>query len=428
LKTVLFSVTNNTIIHKRAGNMKKILIVTIIIILIIVSLAFLVPSVYDIGRTEEKADCFFGVSFCGNTTAEAKLLIDRVKDYTNLLVLQSGPVSWNETATNEVSNYAVEAGLNIIVYFGDLSTRAFERIKEEKGEDLFWRLSWISTAEEKWGDSFLGVYYYDESGGIWLDTMGNWLDYLESQNITSPFLDPTYDSVAELFNAFLPRDRGYQALKNNSLSVFASDYALYWFDYKMGYDTIFAQVGWNHTQEQDISLVRGAANLQNKSWGTIVTWKYDHPPYIDTAENIANQMLVSYEAGAEYIVLFNYPTYPENNAYGVMTDAHFEALEKFWKDTIKNPTVIHGSKRAEAALVLPKNYGWGMRNPQDTIWAFWGPDENSEQIWKISRQLLAQYGTRLDIVFHDPDFPVTGKYVEIYYWNQTITTNHEETP
>ena len=40
-----------------------------------------------------------GVSFCGNSTADAKLLIDRVKEYTNLLVIQSGPVSKNDTPT-----------------------------------------------------------------------------------------------------------------------------------------------------------------------------------------------------------------------------------------------------------------------------------------------------------------------------------------
>ena len=44
------------------------------------------------GETHE-VEPYFGVSFCGNTTAEAKLLIDRTKDYSNLFVLQSGPIS-----------------------------------------------------------------------------------------------------------------------------------------------------------------------------------------------------------------------------------------------------------------------------------------------------------------------------------------------
>jgi hypothetical protein len=410
LKTVFFQKPTSQPSKNRGKNMKKMFALPIVCLLLIASTTVFVSTGNKNEDTKETADCYVGVSFCGNTTAEAELLINRVKDYTNLLVLQSGPVSWNETATNEVCDYAVDAGLKIVVYFGDLSPRRLL----EKG--LLWRQSWISTAKERWGDSFLGVYYYDEGGGIWLDT-------LDTANQSSRFVDPTYDSVAELFNAFLPRDMGYQALKNNSINVFSSDYALYWFDYLMGYDTIFAQVGWNHTLEQDIALVRGAATLQNKSWGTIITWKYDHPPYLDTALNIYNQMWASYDAGAEYIVLFNYPTYPEDNQYGVMTDAHFEALESFWKYIVQNPAVVHGKTKAEAVLVLPKNYGWGMRNPEDTIWALWGTDEKSEQIWTISRQLLAQYGTALDIVYDDPAFPVTGRYQQIYYWNQTIAAN-----
>ena len=279
-----------------------------------------------------------------------------------------------------------------------------------------WRLSWLKTAKQQWGDKFLGVYYYDEPAG-------NWLDYENWNFIFRQISNATYDTVAEFYTGSLQKEGGYKQLKDNSIPAVTSDYALYWFDYLMGYDVIFAHLGWNHTLEQDIALVRGAANLQNKSWGTMITWKYNHPPYIDTAENIYNQMRISYESGAKYVVIFNYPTHPEGNQYGIMTDEHFEALERFWNDTVKNPEVIHDSTKAEAILVLPKNYGWGMRNPQDKIWAFWGPDEKSHQIWTLSRQLLTQYGTSLDIVYDDPAFPVTGKYPKIYYWNQTTTSN-----
>ncbi len=31
-------------------------------------------------------------------------------------------------------------------------------------------------------------------------------------------------------------------------------------------------------------------------------------------------------------------------------------------------------------LVLPQNYGWGMRNPNDTIWGFWLTDGKTLQI------------------------------------------------
>jgi len=42
------------------------------------------------------------------------MLIDRVKDFTNLFVPYSGPVSKNETAMTEICEYAVAADLNII--------------------------------------------------------------------------------------------------------------------------------------------------------------------------------------------------------------------------------------------------------------------------------------------------------------------------
>ncbi|MHC3129414.1 MAG: hypothetical protein IBV52_04985 [Candidatus Bathyarchaeota archaeon] len=390
--------------------MKKRFALPAVCLLLIASTAFFVASVHENESTEETADCYVGVSFCGNTTAEAKLLIDRVKEFTNLLVLQSGPVSKNETATNEICDYAVDAGLNIIVFFGDLDPKILQ------DKDLTWRLSWLSMAKQQWRDKFLGVYYYDEPAGHWLDHE-NW------NFIFRQISNATYDTVAEFYTGSLQKEGGYKQLKDNSIPAVTSDYTLYWFDYLMGYDVIFAHLGWNHTLEQDIALVRGAANLQNKSWGTMITWKYNHPPYIDTAENIYNQMRISYESGAKYVVIFNYPTHPEGNQYGIMTDEHFEALERFWNDTVKNPEVIHDSTKAEAILVLPKNYGWGMRNRNDKIWAFWGPDEKSHQIWTLSRQLLTQYGTSLDIVYDDPAFPVTGKYPKIYYWNQTITSN-----
>ena len=389
--------------------MKKRFALPAVCLLLIASTAFFMSSVNE-NEDTETTEFYVGISFCGNTTAEAKLLIDRVKEFTNLLVLQSGPVSENETATNEICDYAADAGLNIIVFFGNLDPKILQ------DKDLMWRLSWLKTAKQQWGDKFLGVYYYDEPAG-------NWLDYENWNFIFRQISNATYDTVAEFYTGSLQKEGGYKQLKDNSIPAVTSDYALYWFDYLMGYDVIFAHLGWNHTLEQDIALVRGAANLQNKSWGTMITWKYNHPPYIDTAENIYNQMRISYESGAKYVVIFNYPTHPEGNQYGIMTDEHFEALERFWNDTVKNPEVIHDSTKAEAILVLPKNYGWGMRNPQDKIWAFWGPDEKSHQIWTLSRQLLTQYGTSLDIVYDDPAFPVTGKYPKIYYWNQTITSN-----
>ncbi len=393
--------------------MKKRFALPIVSLVIILSATFFATS-HFISENGETPEFYVGVTFCGNTTAEAELLIDRVKDYTNLLVLQSGPISENETATNEICDYAVDAGLNLIVFFGDLDPK----ILLEK--DLLWRSSWLDLAKQRWGDRFLGVYYYDEPGGIWLDCDWNSVEIPGISNF--PPQNATYAEIAQIFTWAMQNEEGFKTLKNKSITTFTSDYVLYWFDYLAGYDVLFAQLGWNHTLEQDIALVRGAAHLQNKNWGTVITWKYREPPYLDSATEIYKQMQMSYDAGAKYVVIFNYPTYPEGNEYGIVTDEHFDALERFWNDIVKNSEVIHGSVKAETALVLPRNYGWGMRQPQDKIWAFWGPDEKSTQIWTLSRQLLAQYSLSLDIVYEDPAFPVEGKYSRIYYWNRTITS------
>ena len=129
-----------------------------------------------------------------------------------------------------------------------------------------------------------------------------------------------------------------------------------------------------------------------------------------------NELVTAYTAGAQYAAIFDYPQI-DNNPYGILTDEHFTALEKFWN----NIQTSNVNSQAQAALVLPQDYGWGMRDPQDPIWGLWKPDATSAQIWNISQKLEAQYGLSLDIVYDDPMFPVQSKgYQQIYYWNQTL--------
>ena len=72
-------------------------------------------------------------------------------------------------------------------------------------------------------------------------------------------------------------------------------------------------------------------------------------------------------------------------------------------------------------MVLPRNYGWGMRNPNDNIWGFYGTDEKTIPIATLMSKLLARYGTNMDIIYEDAAYPVTkGGYQKIYYWNDTI--------
>ncbi len=378
---------------------------------------------------------YVGVSFNGDTVAEAKLLIDKLKGYTNLFVLGSTPVSRNETATDEVCDYATRQGLYIMVNFGYYDPNASS--PEEAFRQWPWQHAWVEVAIKKYGSHFLGVYYDDEPGGTtldyhWAEFFANYSGYLslplnttlhkiyskyiEAQN--SGIAPSNFDLEASYFNSVLT-SAFYHGSRAAKVATFTSDYALYWFDYLGGYSVMLAELGWNHTTVLDIDLVKGAAHTQNRSWGATVTWKYDQPPYLPSGDEIYNQMLAAYQAGATYIMIFDYPKLP-GNVYGVLTDEHFTALKHFWNNIVK-PNV--GRPREfgvpQAALVLPNNYGWGMRNLQDTIWGMWKPDDKSAQIWENSHKLLAQYGSYLDIVYGDPIYPVAGRYSKIYYWNDT---------
>jgi hypothetical protein len=114
----------------------------------------------------------------------------------------------------------------------------------------------------------------------------------------------------------------YWGLANRSFPLFTSDYALYWWDYKAGYDLVLAQLGWNNTVNQEIGLTRGAATLQNKDWGTIITWKYMQSPYLPSGNEMYDQLKASYEAGAKYALVFNFAK-DMNGNYGNIAGGAF---------------------------------------------------------------------------------------------------------
>ena len=168
---------------------------------------------------------------------------------------------------------------------------------------------------------------------------------------------------------------------------------------------------------QQIALVRGAAKLQNRDWGIVITWKYNKPPYLDNRTEIFSQMRTAYEAGAKYFVLFNY--YEEGgNPYGTMQPEHFQALEDFWNNVVKNLHITQGSIKADSVLVLPKNYGWGMRGSQDKIWGIFNPADKTQQLWDLLQTTLQNHGLKTDVVYEDTEYSLTEEYQNIYHWTQ----------
>jgi hypothetical protein len=462
--------------------MKKVLagvLAIIVITSIVVTVFFLNPN-----NLEVTEPVYVGVTYCGNSVEEGKLLIDKVKDYTNLFVLQSGTLQRDFESVNELGDYAVNAGLNFLPYFGYYVEESFS--------------VWLESAKQKWGNHFLGVYYGDEPGGKMIDgyvefkntTTGNSIMktmygdvvleqadgavihyefsgvihlYLpnmpqnsntanETQtDIYATFypdgtikIDETNTTLADIQIANLADYATYEELLNlhpikgvneatnkfitrnqcnieylgNSTTVFTSDYALYWFDYLAGYDVILTHMGWNHTVNQQIALSRGAANLQNKDWGIVITWKYNRSPYLANGTEILDQLSTAYKCGAKYFVVFNY--YDTNSGpYGTMENEHFEALESFWNNVMRNPDVVHGSIKADSVLVLPQNYGWSMRGGvEDRIWGIFEAGNKTKPIWSLMEAILQDHDLRTDIVYEDPAFPLGPEYKNIYYWDQ----------
>ncbi len=348
-------------------------------------------------------DFFFGVSFGGNTTSEAKLMIDKVKGYTNLFLINNWDISTNETALNEICEYACNADLSFMVFFDFVSRIVYP-----------WHQTWLDTAKERFGDKFLGIYLYDEPGGRQID-----LGYWKGEDKAYIFENVSdYSEAAEAFVTDVSSFNSTKDLKRRNIPMFTSDYALYWFDYLAGYDTVFVELGWNHSRPQNIALGRGAANVQDKEWGAIITWTYDQHPYLENGTRLLDDMVTAYQAGAKYVIVFNFP---HEQPFGILEEEHFIAMETFW-DMTRSPHQNSLEKVAgEVAFVLPKDYGWGMRWQDDNIWfPEWGPDAHSQQIWDNMNKLIDKYGLRLDIIYNDTRFDFTEKYSEIIYWNSEI--------
>ena len=379
-----------------------------LLLIVLLFSVVIIPLIYvhnEVRNESANKEFFFGVSFGGNTTSQAKLLIDKVKGYTNFFLINNWDISINETALNEISQYALDAEMNIMVYFDYISF-------VEEGYP--WLQTWLDTAKEKWGTKFLGVYLYDEPGGKQIDT-GQWRSGPTAKRLFENVSD--YNDAANRFTTAIPSSFSMQNAKNSNIPVFTSDYALYWFDYLAGYDTIFTELGWNHSRLEHISLCRGAANVQDKDWGAIITWTYENPPYLENETQILQDMITSYRAGAKYVVVFDFPY---DQPFGILKEEHFNAMETFWDMTSSPHQSSLEKVEAEVAFVLPKDYGWGMRTPEDNIWGVWDPDNRSSLIWDNMNNLIERYELKLDIIYDDPQFNFEEKYSQIFYWNSTI--------
>jgi hypothetical protein len=353
-------------------------------------------SSYSNNNTNNDA-LFFGVTLGQPSVQAAETQIDRVKNSTNFIVVASWDITTNETALNQICDYAYQANLKFIVYFDYISRIIYP-----------WHSTWLDHAKQRWGNYFLGVYLQDELGGRQIDT-----------NATVTNASNYTDAATQFVNALAQYNSTILA-KSKNIPLFISDYALYWYDYLGGYDNVFAELGWNLNTTQQIALCRGAANMQGKEWGVII----DTPPSSNGPSEMSQNMLLAYESGAKYMVIFNNPTYPEINQYGSLSEEYLAATENFWSYMQTHPRQVNDEILGQIALVLPNDYGWGMRRnqyiTQDRIWGLWPEDDKAHLILENVNKLVEQYGLELDIVYENENFSVYDKYSTVYFWNSTI--------
>jgi len=349
-------------------------------------------------------DVFVGVDVAYDGVEDIKMLVDEVKAYTNFFVIGSIGIPWNVTKLNEVCQYINDSGLYFATYI------------HPDPMDQSYQIQWISDARQRWGDRFVGLYAVDEPGG-------HQIDRYEYDN-------ETYMLVKEANNYTDAADKYIKKLSEASsyfrsdwhigdFPLLTSDYALYEFDYRADYDLVLAEFGWNHSRSLNVALCRGAAAVQNKKWGVMITWKYDTSPYIEAGAELYNDMVTAYQNGAEYIVVFNYP---KNFTYGIFQEEHLEALRQFWQYVKDNPRTTNAVED-KVAYVLPKDYGYGFRGPNDKIWGLWEPDMLSSKIWYDANSLLSQYEAKMDIIYEDTiEQNKTLVYQRLIFWNGTILT------
>ncbi len=390
------------------------LALTLIITLLFSSIALKLFLAGKLGGNQTPSRQFYvGIwyAYGDNLSAQAQVsqlkdLVDKVKDYTNLFVIGSIGLTFDQTALTEACDYISDAKLNFIILFAGL------------GEYSYDIAVWMQDAKLNYGDRFLGINRINEPGGKQLD--------VGASNLFDPAMVGANGTYADVAKHYIGTLSGIVQYYQNlaPVQVFTADYGLYWFDYNASYDAVFADFVGNETRQRIIALDRGAAEAFNKDWGVVVDWKYDQPPFLESGNELYADLSLAYSAGAKYAVVLSSSgttTHGITN-YGTLTESHFAALQEFWNTLHSNPERI-GSNSPIAAYIIPEYYGFGFRRPDDTIWGLFPADSLSAKIYSDLNTLSSKYGSRFDILYDDPAITssMLRSYTALYYWNQTIS-------
>lgn len=391
-------------------NARRNIIVLSTLLLVFGLLITLIGATLVIKETTDKGNqpVYVGIDVAYDNEEMVYKIADAVKGYVNLIILGSLNVTTDTAKLTRVCDYLYQQGFSFIIYIGFAAESSQPSYLPPAGPSS----QFFIDGMQRWGDKLLGVYVFDEAGGKYIDL---------TTEASRPYIK-NYSGAAQNFiahtNYFLVNYSDYYGAPN--LRRFTSDYALYWYDYLAGYDVVFGEFVGNQSRQLAVALCRGAAKSLGENWGTMITWKYMQPPFVEEPLQLFRDMMLAYRNGAKYIIIFDSPG--NNSAtteYGILTRAHLDVIKMFWYYTELTPTPEEFP--AETAYVLPSDYGYGFRGPADKVWVF-GPDALSPVIWNATKSLIQTYGTRLDIVYETKtgDVPITLPYKKLIYWNGTV--------
>ena len=371
-----------------------------LVVLLVVLLLGLGTEFYFMDRpTSSSRDVYVGVDAAYQGVANIEELVNEVKSYTNFFVIGNDVITYNMTQLNQVCQYINDSGL-YFAPFMHINPTAFNQTQ------------WIIQARQTWGSRFWGLFPYDEAGGAQIDQARS---SVENGNISLMLVQKAdnYTDAANQFVSNLSSD--LSAFKFNDIPLMTSDYALHEFDYRGGYDVVSAEFGYNLSKPLQIALCRGAATMHNEDWGVIITWSYTQPPYLENGNQLYDDMIYAYQNGAKYIIVFDSnPDYTQN----ILQQEQLDAIRQFWNYVQANPRE-ENNVQDRMAFVLPTDYGYGFRRPNDSIWGLWPADNLSANIWNNVTSLVNKYKPNLDIIYEDDLQSSVIHYSKLIFWNGT---------
>jgi hypothetical protein len=403
--------------------------VTALICLVLLSLLFAAPNL-DTAKGQTSPDMYVGVDMAYGhgsdpaavavNVADAKALIDQVSSFTNFFIVGTSGIS-DTTSLNETLQYAYDKGLSFMSFIPN----SYSDLPEDFNPYYLdsYLIQWLTNDKNAWGDRLIGFLSppQDEPGGRQIDQYSGRLISL-SNNASSPDYVSNYTDAAANFESRL---RSYvthsapRGMNQTMFPLFTSDYALYWFDYKSGYDGILAQFGWNNSRQLTTALCRGAAEAQGKQWGVVLTYTYDIAPYLESGPQLYNDMVYAYNSGAKYIVIFDSN---ENYTQSILQPEHLLAMQQFW-DYAKTHTRSGTPASGRTALVLPYGYALAFRSSFDSLWGIWPQDVFPQNITAVVHNALHAYGDNLDIVYDEGLQAGSNMgYSQMVNWNDSALT------